>query len=460
MTHNFTENTHRPTICTLPLSIYLLLNLDQNRTYRLCVGYQCHEVKFTVDKHEQELMHIPSHLAKYLGLIQDKWLNIWRTGNQVCLGPVIGVLVNRQQIRRIRAKKFHQSIYLHFQANHWTHCLLYYFSIEDILWRTRQIKGYLYDPLHREWRHDWFPLPNVIYDRCICSSKQELALTEQTRQHLLGLTGISFINKGSLGKWELAKELSNFPELHSHLPVTLKYRNHTDIFKMLRLYGYIFLKSSNGYGGKEVLAIKQVKNCFHITFRKQSLITLTIKSKDKLKKLLKKFIKPKPYIVQQGIETLKLGKMHMDLRLLVQKNKQGIWKVTYNRARITVATNSIINSTLATTIVDYKQLVNHLQQYHMRHLPSEESINRLAITIVERIEQAFGSFGELGLDLIIDQAGNIWFIEANSKPTKKVNLYLEQHTGILDQFLSVLNYAKYLQKVKQSGKVQIKYLKN
>ena len=25
----------------------------------------------------------------------------------------------------------------------------------------------------------------------------------------------------------------------------------------------------------------------------------------------------------------------MDLRLLVQKNKQGIWKVTYNRARIT-----------------------------------------------------------------------------------------------------------------------------
>ena len=78
---------------------------------------------------------------------------------------------------------------------------------------------------------------------------------------------------------------------------------------------------------------------------------------------------------------------------------------------------------------------------------------------MKRIEQAFGSFGELGLDLIIDQAGNIWFIEANSKPTKKVNLYLEQHTGILDQFLSVLNYAKYLQKVKQSGKVQIKYLK-
>ena len=114
-------------------------------------------------------MHIPSHLAKHLGLIQDISLNIWRTGNQVCLGPVIGVLVNRQQIRRMKARKFHQSISLHFQANHLALIVSStIFPLGISIWRTKQVKGYLYDPLHREWRHDWFPLPNVIYDRCIC----------------------------------------------------------------------------------------------------------------------------------------------------------------------------------------------------------------------------------------------------------------------------------------------------
>lgn len=456
--HRVPEDIHHSHICSLPLSMFSLLKLDQNRTYRLCAGCLSFDVTFAAHQQDQGSMHIPSHLAKQLGLIENIQLNIWRSGDQICLGPVIGVLVNSQQMRRMEAGRVHQSILLHFQANMLAGSLLYYFSIGDIHWRRKQVKGYLYDPLHREWRQHWFPLPNCIYDRCISRNKRELALAEETRKLLSGLRGVSFINKGSLAKWELAKALSQSPELREHLPVTLKYRTLNDMFQMLRTYGFIFLKSSHGYGGNEVLAVKQEKNYYRLTFKKKELVTLKIKSKKKMKTLINRLIKSKPYIVQQGIEAYKLGRWHMDLRLLLQKNEQGIWKVTYNRARIAPTTDSIINSTLATYIVDYPLLTNQLKQHQMNRLPSEESVNQLAITIVKRIEEAFGSYGELGLDLIIDQTGKVWFIEANSKPTKKVYRPLLQSAGILDQFLSVLNYAKYLQKVKQSGKVHIKYL--
>ncbi|MGI6142823.1 MAG: YheC/YheD family protein [bacterium] len=55
-----------------------------------------------------------------------------------------------------------------------------------------------------------------------------------------------------------------------------------------------------------------------------------------------------------------------------------------------------------------------------------------------------GPFGELGLDLAIDEEGVIWFIEANTKPDKDLVVGLDNIDEIHSQYLAIFEYAGYL----------------
>ncbi|WP_374701241.1 YheC/YheD family protein [Thalassobacillus sp. C254] len=46
----------------------------------------------------------------------------------------------------------------------------------------------------------------------------------------------------------------------------------------------------------------------------------------------------------------------------------------------------------------------------------------LLLTIFKKIEESYGRFGEMGIDIGIDQGGNLWIIECNAKPGKKFDV--------------------------------------
>ena len=64
--------------------------------------------------------------------------------------------------------------------------------------------------------------------------------------------------------------------------------------------------------------------------------------------------------------------------------------------------------------------------------------------IASVLDGQLGPFGELGLDLAIDEGGAIWFIEANTKPDKDLVVGLDKIDGIHSQYLSIFEYAGYL----------------
>ncbi|MFY9415885.1 MAG: YheC/YheD family protein [bacterium] len=67
-----------------------------------------------------------------------------------------------------------------------------------------------------------------------------------------------------------------------------------------------------------------------------------------------------------------------------------------------------------------------------------------ALEIASVLDGQLGPFGELGLDLAIDEGGAIWFIEANTKPDKDLVVGLDKIDGIHSQYLSIFEYAGYL----------------
>lgn len=77
-------------------------------------------------------------------------------------------------------------------------------------------------------------------------------------------------------------------------------------------------------------------------------------------------------------------------------------------------------------------------------VPSYADVAGAALEIASVLDGQLGPFGELGLDLAIDEGGAIWFIEANTKPDKDLVVGLDKIDGIHSQYLSIFEYAGYL----------------
>lgn len=154
------------------------------------------------------------------------------------------------------------------------------------------------------------------------------------------------------------------------------------------------------------------------------------------------------YVVQQGLDLAYLQGSPYDVRSIVQKNGQGEWQVTGKAARI--GRRYSITSNLHTG--GFARTVPTILQAYFpdRAEEIEQQIDHLAIRIAQVMEQKAGPLCDLGLDMGVDRQGNVWILEVNSKPGRKVF----RHTGDrLARRLSVetpMAYARYL--IEQRGR--------
>ena len=59
-------------------------------------------------------------------------------------------------------------------------------------------------------------------------------------------------------------------------------------------------------------------------------------------------------------------------------------------------------------VFDYSALYPELRARYPC-VPTDTEIRKAAITIARHIEKEFGQFGEIGMDLGVDEQGKIWF---------------------------------------------------
>jgi hypothetical protein len=77
-------------------------------------------------------------------------------------------------------------------------------------------------------------------------------------------------------------------------------------------------------------------------------------------------------------------------------------------------------------------------------IPTDKQIKDICMVIARYIEKEFGPFGEIGMDIGVDETGKVWLLEANSKPSKLPEQKIEDTVGISPQFLMTLEYARLL----------------
>jgi glutathione synthase/RimK-type ligase-like ATP-grasp enzyme len=354
--------------------------------------------------------------------------------------PVVGVLVNPGFFRKTKSNLFAAKLT---QANEIAHCSIYFFSPGDIDWANQKISGSVLDAPEGKWRSGWLPFPDVLYDRFAGQKDKSI---EKIRDRFHALPGIQFINSGKLEKWELHKRLSRYPHIRRYLPETVVYRQLKDIPSMLARYDSVYLKSSAGSGGRSVYCLARQGSGLIIRYYQKGVHHKRFTDNlNNLKSLLKSVIGKisDKIVVQQGIRLARYRGRCLDLRVLMVKDKNGIWRAVYNQARVAQKGAVITNLSLGGDVMNYGDIYPELKATYPR-IPADEEIRGLCATIARHIEKEFGPFGEIGMDIAVDVSGKTWLLEANSKPCKLPEQVIEDTVGVSPQFLMTLQYARLL----------------
>nr|WP_246421580.1 YheC/YheD family protein [Texcoconibacillus texcoconensis] len=294
-------------------------------------------------------------------------------------------------------------------------------------------------------------MPDVIYDRATAFSKKQKPLVRFIRQQFRQHPSIHFINQvDTIGKWDLYKELSNDTHIKRHLPHTVISRSIKDIKQMVSNHSFVFIKSNYGSGSREVMSIEKIKAGYIVNYYERGLKREVINQWSKVDELIKTFMGNKQFLIQEGVKSLGYKGKTFDTRVLVQKDHWGNWQVTYNYVRVASENYSI--TTIDRDVHDYQDIYAAVHEENPL-IPTDKEVRDIAIKIVKAIEEKYGSLGEIGLDIAIDQLGYIYLLEANSKPEKFSSPGQTKSDEVLPQYLYILEYAKFIAKQECSHKV-------
>lgn len=319
------------------------------------------------------------------------------------------------------------------------HVLVYFFSLKKTSEQT--IVGYRLN--HEQWHKQRFPYPDVIYNR-LSSRKRESQATAQQFFKRCKTLRIPYFNERFLNKWEVHEALFKLPEFKPYLPETVLYRHTSDLDAMLQKHDHLFLKPIHGSLGRKIIRIKHNSHIYSIGYTGFS--TNESEQIDSLLALLKTVIpkmRKQTYIIQQGIDIVTCQGRPLDFRILCNKNRNGIWKVTTTVARVSAERQFVSNLARGATIFQLEEALSEaFTPQEIRNL--KKLLIELALNCAEALDrETEGIYGELGIDLAVDGDGKPWLLEINTKPSKADTVDFTKRT-IRPSAKAITNFAAFL----------------
>ncbi len=308
-----------------------------------------------------------------------------------------------------------------------------------INFHKRSVIGFEYEK--NVWKKGIYPIPDVVYARMAGYSAGIYSI----RRKLRGL-GCEFINNGSVNKWQAYRLLSKNSSLKQYLPETRK-ANSSNLATMLSKYDSIYIKPMGGQQGKNIIKVtkEDKSNIYRYQYKViYQLHTGTANNLNNLRQALERIMNGHNYIIQQRIKLLKVNGGIADVRVLAQKDDSGEWSVTgkaFRVGRLGSITSNISGGGTAKRIGPVLKQAFAEQGIVDKIL---QEIDNLALESARYLERKTSPMGELGIDIGIDVSGRVWFIEANSKPARRLFRIINDSSTRYRSVKKPLLYASYL----------------
>ncbi len=316
--------------------------------------------------------------------------------------------------------------------------VLYLFTLEDIDSENLKIRGLFYNASQNRWSSEIFPFPHVLYMRKMPDHLDKKA------HHFLKLAAkmhIPLVNaRSAFDKWELYRVLWASPEMRPHLPETRLYRGQeSEISGMLNRYGKVYLKACRGSRGREVMQVSRLPGgALEYSYYDGRLFIKQTNNRC-LQRIVAHFFGQEQVIIQQPIDLIGIADRKADLRAEMQRNGKGLLEIVGMPVRVGHARSPITTHAACYRFEDFFGHVLKLNQDTVAAL--EDKLRCLLGKIYLLLEKHYGPFGELGIDIGVDQNYHPWFIECNAQSAKVSLLNAYGGAALLKAYTNPLEYA-------------------
>ncbi|MHB1628266.1 MAG: YheC/YheD family endospore coat-associated protein [Bacilli bacterium] len=260
-------------------------------------------------------------------------------------------------------------------------------------------------------------VPPVIYDQIVSRRYERSEACREMRDYLQQAAVV--FNGGYFDKWEVTSWLGSDPRLRAFLPRTALITGPQVLHQFSKHHQTVFIKPIHGSLGVGILRISRDQNGFCATLRTKRGLAEEFHA-DGMNGIYRRYrarIMGTPHIVQEGVPLVQWGRRPFDVRVLMQKDRSGVWKRTKVYMRIAAEGEFISNLTAGGEACPLSALSEIDQPLKTARIGRQ--IRALAATIPAVVEDGSQRLlGELGIDLGIAENGRIYIIEVNSKPWK------------------------------------------
>lgn len=413
--------------------------LEPSDICRLALGNKSSEVLVDVVEEDSEpFIIITYELSIALGIPEGLEMNIRQDGDKLRIGPLVGILTdayNQQRGTFGSQEAFFRGLAQNMLR---LHGFAYVFTPQDISWQKNRIHGYYLQPGRSTWQRNWFPFPDVCYNRYFKHSSTVSPDTPVSRARLQGR--VRTFNTYIGTKMKVHKQLAQEADIAPHLPDTRLFSSASQLRAMLNKYKAVYIKPINGSQGEGIIKVSRRNNQFAVKTNSRPGESLH-SSLDEAVKVVRSISPGRQLIIQQAIRVS--GKPHFDFRLLIQKDRHNNWSVTGIAARIGSNTKITTNLHTGGQAVTLRHMLESRGFSSQQITAIQEDMEMLALQIARCISKGTPLIGELGLDFIVDHRGKVWFLEANPKPARASFGQIDKNLRNLT-ILKPMEYACYL----------------
>lgn len=280
---------------------------------------------------------------------------------------------------------------------------LFFYSHNQIKIEEAQVKGHLYSYKKKQLEEKTLPIPKINLIRVILRKSHYQKLKEIEDKHKV--TFINLIperNKLAINHYLLGKA-----EVGPFIPKS-DLLSYDTLVHYIRDYNKVIVKPINGSLGRGIVVVEKEKKKYIIQWMYKKKKRRKSVHQNHLERFFTNYFKkPSAFLIQPWIRFKTYKNEKYDIRISVQKDKNGIWQVTGIVIRVANKGGIVTNVAQGGRAISFEEISPTISP------ALHEQIHQLSLNIGHGLEGLYPATADLGLDIGIDEDNHLWFIEAN-----------------------------------------------
>lgn len=405
------------------------MGIAQRKTVRISYGMRQDEARVSISRHLPEhIMEMDECLIRCLKMDKSVRYDFEFHQDKLMIGPVIGVIFeyNDQTLNKKLLKNTKR--YLPYvNINKGIGGLVYFFASDQIDFKEKEIKGYVYDAKTSSWRRRVLPFPGAIFHRTSISRK--------LNQEMDG----RIINANRFNKADFWNMMKGHPQLSAYLPETSTQINKEKLDHFLKKFERVFLKHTEKSLGKGMYQIRKDGSRYKV--RKNLEEHAIMMSSREIEQFLDEH--RTDHILQQAIPLKTHENRKIDYRVIVVKDLNDTW-----RCRGIIGWLGEVNGLTINTLSEVlgKKVEAMLKlQFHYNRAEIKEKKNELielGIALANELDKLAGPYVDLGIDIGLDVSGKLWVFEVNVCQDLRCPLWINDDGMYKEIIHAIIKYTK------------------